>query len=72
MLPAVKFSKASRTPASPSALTNASASRSGGTGSANGHQNSTASNPAARAAAGRSSSGNSVNRIEQFTSNRRP
>ena len=37
-----------------------------------GHQNSTASNPAERAAAGRFSSGSSVNKIEQLTSNRRP
>ena len=37
-----------------------------------GHQNSTPSNPAAFAAAGRSSSGSSVNKMEQFTSNRTP
>jgi len=43
-----------------------------GTYSSNGHQNSTASNPAAFAAAGRSASGNSVKRIEQFTSSRSP
>lgn len=70
MSPATKFSKISRTPASPSASTNRSTSWSGGTGSANGHQNSTASNPADRAAAGRFSSGSSVNKMEQLTSNR--
>src|SRR5262249_34592057 len=47
---------------------NASTSESEGTGEANGHQNSTASKPAAFAAAGRSSTGSSVNKIEQLTS----
>ena len=65
--PAKKFSPTSCTPASSIAVTNASTSASAGTGGpANGHQNSTASKPAALAAAGRSSSGSSVKRIEQF------
>ena len=64
--PAKKFSPTSRTPASSIADTNASTSASPGTGEANGHQNSIASNPALRAAAGRRSSGSSVNSIEQF------
>jgi hypothetical protein len=71
MSPAKKFSPTRRTPASRIAATNASTCRSAGTASPNGHQNSTASNPEALAAAGRSSSGSSVNRIEQFTSKRR-
>jgi hypothetical protein len=53
-------------PASPIARVNASTSLVAGTAVAKGHQNSTASNPAAFAAAGRCSSGISVNRIEQF------
>jgi hypothetical protein len=69
--PAAKFSPTSWTPALRTAPTNASTSPSAGTGwSGHGHQNSTASNPAAFAAAGRSSTGSSVNRIEQLTSQR--
>src|SRR6478736_4223308 len=68
MSPAKKFSPTSATPASCTAVTNLSTSASVGTATANGHQNSTASNPAALAAAGRWSRGNSVNRIEQLTS----
>ena len=68
MSPAKKLRPTSSTPASRTAATNASTSVSAGTASANGHQNSTASKPAAFAAAGRSSRGSSVNRIEQFTS----
>ena len=64
--PAKKFRPASATPASSIAVVNASTSRSEGTGTANGHQNSTAPNPAARAAAGRRSSGSSVNSSEQL------
>ena len=65
--PAKKFSPTSCTPASRTARTNASTSASPGTGwSGQGHQNSTASKPAAFAAAGRSSSGRSVNSIEQL------
>ena len=48
------------------AATNSSTAASPGTGRSNGHQNSTASNPADRAAAGRCSRGSSVNMIEQF------
>ena len=59
--PAKKFRPTSCTPASLTAATKASTSRSDGTGVANGHQNSTAENPAARAAAGRRSRGSSVN-----------
>ena len=65
--PAKKFRPASVTPASCTAVTKASTSRSAGTAVANGHQNSTAPNPAARAAAGRRSSGSSVNNSEQLT-----
>ncbi len=67
MSPAKKFRPVSRTPASSIAVTNASTCRSVGTASTNGHQNSTAPNPARRAAAGRSSRGSSVNSSEQFT-----
>ena len=67
MFPAAKFKPVSCTPASSTARTNVSTSRSAGTGAAKGHQNSTASNPASRAACGRCSNGRSVNRIEQFT-----
>ena len=70
MSPAKKFSPTSATPASWMARTNWSTSASLGTATANGHQNSTASKPAALAAAGRWSRGNSVNRIEQLTSYR--
>src|SRR5580704_3775912 len=65
--PAKKFRPASVTPASSTAVVNASTSPSDGTGVANGHQNSTAENPAARAAAGLRSSGSSVNNSEQLT-----
>ena len=65
--PAKKFSPTNATPASSMAATNASTSRSAGTGVVNGHQNSTAPNPAARAAAGRLSSGSSVKSREQLT-----
>jgi hypothetical protein len=68
MSPAKKFKPASRTPASSTARTNASTSPSAGTAAANGHHSSTALNPACLAAAGRSSSGSSVNRMEQLTS----
>src|SRR6185312_15754577 len=64
--PAKKFRPTRRTPASPTARTNASTAASVGTGSSNGHQNSTAPKPAARAAAGRCSRGRSVNSMEQF------
>ena len=67
--PAKKFSPTSRTPASVTDRTSASTSPSDGTATGNGHHSSTAPNPAARAAARRSSSGSSVNRIEQLTSN---
>jgi hypothetical protein len=72
MSPVRKLRLTRSTPASAMAATNASASLSPGTGSSKGHQNSTPSNPAALAAAGRCSSGSSVNRIEQLTSNRKP
>lgn len=72
MSPAAKLSPTRATPASDTARTNASASRLPGTGASNGHQNSTARNPACLAAAGRCSSGSSVNRIEQLTANRGP
>ena len=65
--PATKFRPTSVTPASLTAATKASNSRSDGTGVVNGHQNSTAENPAALAAAGRRSSGSSVNMSEQLT-----
>src|SRR5215475_10228307 len=64
--PAKKFRPTRRTPASPTALTNASTAASPGTGSSNGHQNSTAPKPADRAAAGRRRRGSSVNSMEQF------
>jgi hypothetical protein len=67
MSPALKFSPVSWTPASVMAFSKAVTSESAGTEDANGHQNSTASNPAALAAAGRSSRGSSVSRMEQFT-----
>jgi len=70
MSPAKKLSPTRRTPASRSAPTKSSTSASGGTATLHGHQNSTAVKPAARAAAGRCRIGNSVNRIEQLTSNR--
>jgi hypothetical protein len=47
---------------------NASTDLSVGDDSGNGHQHSMASNPAATTAAGLACSGNSVNKIEQFTS----
>ena len=67
MSPAGKLSPTSRTPASRTAATKSAISWLVGTGRSNGHQNSTASKPAALAAAGRSGSGSSVNRIEQLT-----
>ena len=67
MSPAKKFRPLRCTPAFWMAATNASTSLSAGTASANGHQNSTASKPAAFAAAGRLSRGSSVRRMEQFT-----
>jgi hypothetical protein len=70
MSPAKKFSPTRETPASSIALTNSSTSASPGRAVANGHQNSTASKPAAFAAAGRCSRGSSVKRIEQLTSYR--
>ena len=69
MSPAKKLRPTSSTPASRTAATRASTSRSGGTATAKGHQSSTAVKPAALAAAGRSSSGSSVNRIDRLTSN---
>ena len=70
MSPAKKFSPTSCTPASVTAVANRSTSASDGTATGHGHQNSTASNPACFAAAGRSSRGSSVNRIDRLTSNR--
>ncbi len=67
MFPASKLSPVSCTPAASIAPTNASTSSRAGVDDANGHQNSTPRKPAAAAAAGRSSSGRSVSRIEQFT-----
>ena len=67
MSPAAKLSPMSCTPASVTAATNRSISASSGTATGQGHQNSTASKPACLAAAGRSSSGSSVNKIEQLT-----
>ncbi len=65
--PAKKLSPIRLTPASRTALTKASTSWSPGVGwSGHGHQNSTAPNPAAAAAAGRCSSGTSENSSEQF------
>jgi hypothetical protein len=61
------LSASSRTPACWTAATSASISSAGGTASGQGHQSSIAENPAARAAAGRASSGSSVNSIEQLT-----
>ena len=72
MSPAWKFSETSSTPASAIDRVNASAAESDGAIASHGHQNSTPPNPAARAAAARWVSGSSVNRIEQFTSNRSP
>ena len=67
MSPAKKFSPISCTPASVTAPTKASTSASAGTAVANGHQNSTASNPACLAAAGRAGSGSSVNSMDRLT-----
>jgi hypothetical protein len=67
MSPAAKFSPTSWTPASDTAVTNASTSRSPGTAESKGHQNSTASKPASFAAAGRSSRGSSGKSREQLT-----
>ena len=67
MSPAAKLSPVNCTPASWMARMNAVTSASDGVGVANGHQNSTAEKPASLAAAGRSSSGRSVSRIEQLT-----
>ena len=67
MSPAAKLSPMSCTPASVTAATNSSISASAGTATGQGHQNSTASKPACLAAAGRSSRGSSVKRIEQLT-----
>jgi hypothetical protein len=68
MSPANPFSATSCTPASRTARSNAPTSASGGTAEPNGHHASTAVNPAARAAAGRSSSGSSVNSMDMFAS----
>src|SRR4051794_24085732 len=70
MSPAKKLSPISETPASSTERANASISVSAGTGSANGHQNSTAAKPASRAAAARSSNGSSVKRIDRVTAYR--
>src|SRR5688572_27052406 len=67
MLPALKFRPVSWTPAFLMAFSNSVVSASEGTEFSNGHQNSTASKPAALAAAGRSRGGSSVSRMEQFT-----
>jgi hypothetical protein len=67
MSPAKKFSPISCTPASSTAATNSSTWLSAGTAELNGHQNSTASNPASLAAAGRCSSGSSVNSMDRLT-----
>src|SRR5262245_31108054 len=69
MSPAAKLSPTRATPAFATADSNASTSESSGTAVSKGHQNSTASKPAALAAAGRSSRGFSVNRREQLTAN---
>jgi hypothetical protein len=61
------LSPVSCTPASSIARTKVSTSASEGAAVGKGHQNSTASNPAALAAAGRSSKGNSEKRMEQLT-----
>ena len=67
MLPALKFRPVSWTPASVMAFSKPVTWASVGTEVSKGHQNSTASKPAAFAAAGRSSRGSSVRRMEQFT-----
>jgi hypothetical protein len=67
MLPALKFRPVSWTPASVMAFSNSETCASEGTELSKGHQNSTASKPAALAAAGRCSRGSSVRRMEQFT-----
>ena len=68
MSPAKKFSPVSCTPGVLDRRDErVDLARPPGTAAANGHQNSTASNPAALTAAGRSSSGSSVNSSEQFT-----
>jgi len=66
MSPAAKLSPTRVVPASETAPTKRSTSPSSGVAVVKGHQNSTASNPAALAAAGRSSSGTSVKSIEQL------
>src|SRR5690625_7951372 len=68
MWPAQKFNPTRRTPASSRAIMNSSTSASDGVGSpSKGHQNSTSVNPAAAAAAGRSLTGSSVSKVEQFS-----
>ena len=67
MSPAKKFNPISCTPASVTAPTKASTSASEGTAVLNGHQNSTASNPASFAAAGRANNGTSVNNMDRLT-----
>lgn len=64
MSPAKKFSPRSRTPSR--LLTKASTSSRAGTAVSNGHQYSTSVNPASRAAAARSGSGTSLNRIDRL------
>lgn len=66
MSPAAKFSPTSCTPAFLMTATKVFTAASLGVDSGNGHQNSTASKPAALAAAGRLSSGTSVKRMEQL------
>ena len=68
MSPAKKFNPISCTPASSTAATNRSTSLPSGTAASNGHQNSTAVKPASAAAAGRSRSGSSVNRMDKLMS----
>ena len=70
MFPAKPFMATSSTPASRTARSNPAASVSPGTEESNGHQASIAVNPAARAAAGRSVSGSSVNSMDMFASTR--
>src|SRR5690606_17296980 len=70
MSPAKKLSPTSRTPAAEIESTKASTSSSAGVAVANGHQNSTAVNPAVAAAAARASTGRSANTREQFTAKR--
>src|SRR5690625_4211190 len=65
--PAKKLSPVRRTPAVSMAVTKASISAWGGVAVSQGHQNSTAWNPASRAAWGRSFTGSSVNSREQLT-----